>query len=69
MGVAELQDCPLFGGKNTLQKHFGTKDSVRSSEFGGARFSEVAIVLQVWDFQSVTTALSALRSVSTSRSV
>ena len=48
---------------------FGTKDSVRCSEFGGGRFSEVANVLQVWDFQSVTRALSALGSVSTSRSV
>jgi len=51
----------------TLQKR--TKDSVRCSEFGGGRFSEVANVLQVWDFQSVTRALSALGSVSASRSV
>ena len=43
-----------------LQKHFGTKDSVRCSEFRGGRFSEVANVLQVWDFQSVTRTLSAL---------
>ena len=62
-------ECPLFGGKNTLQKRFGTKDSVRCSEFGGGRFSEVVNVLQVWDFQSVTSALSALGSVSASRSV
>ena len=62
-------ECPLFGGKNTLQKRFGTKDSVRCSEFGGGRFSEVANVLQVWDFQSVTRALSALGSASASRSV
>ena len=62
-------ECPLFGGKNTLQKRFGTEDSVRCSEFGGGRFSEVANVLQVWDFQSVTRALSALGSVSASRSV
>ena len=40
------------------------EDSVRCSEFGGGRFSEVANVLQVWDFQSVTRALSALGSVS-----
>ena len=60
---------PLFGGKNTLQKRFGTKDSVRCSEFRGGRFSEVANVLQVWDFQSVTRTLSALGSVSASRSV
>jgi len=62
----------VFGGKNTLQKRFvGTKgkDSVRCSEFGGGRFSEVANVLKLWDFQSVTRALSALGSVSASRSV
>ena len=62
-------ECPLFGGKNTLQKRFGTKDSVRCSEFRGGRFSEVASVLHVWDFQSVTRTLSALGSVSASRSV
>ena len=55
--------------KNMLQKRFGTKDSVRCSEFRGGRFSEVANVLQVWDFQSVTRTLSALGSVSASRSV
>ena len=52
-----------------LQKCFGTKDSVRCSEFRGGRFSEVANVLQVWDFQSMTRTLSALGSVSASRSV
>ena len=62
-------ECPLFGGKNTLHKCFGSKDSVRCSEFRGGRFSEVANVLQVWDFQSVTRTLSALGSVSASRSV
>ena len=41
----------------------------RCSEFRGGRFSEVANVLQVWDFQSVTRTLSALGSVSASRSV
>ena len=55
-------ECPLFGGENTLQKRFGTKDSVRCLEFRGGRFSEVANVLQVWDFQSVTRTLSALGS-------
>ena len=35
-------------------RRFGTKDSVRCPEFRGGRFSEVANVLQVWDFQSVT---------------
>ena len=43
--------------------------TVRCSEFRGGRFSEVANVLQVWDFQSVTKTLSALGSVSASRSV
>ena len=42
-----------------LQKPFGTKDSVHCSEFRGGRFSEVANVLQVWDFQTVTRTLSA----------
>jgi len=55
--------------KMRCKKRFGTKDSVRCSEFRDGRFSEVAIVLQVWDFQSVTRALSALGSESTSRSV
>ena len=58
-----------FGGKYTWQKRFGTMDSVRCPEFRGGRFSEVANVLQVWDFQSVTRTLSALGSVSASRSV
>ena len=57
-------ECPLFGDKNTLRKRFGAKDSVRCLEFRGGRFSEVANVLQVWDFQSVTRTLSALGSVS-----
>ena len=55
--------------KIRYKKRFGTEDSVRCSELGGGRFSEVANVLQVWDFQSVTRALSALGSVSASRSV
>ena len=62
-------EYPLFGGKYTLKKRFGTKDGVRCPEFRGGRFSEVANVLQVWDFQSVTRTLSALGSVSASRSV
>ena len=45
-------ECPLFGGKYTLKKRFGTKDGVRCPEFRGGHFSEVANVLQVWDFQS-----------------
>ena len=39
-------------------------DSVLCSEFRGGCFSEVANVLQVWDFQSMTRTLSALGSVS-----
>ena len=57
-------ECPLFGGKNTSQKRFGTKDSVRCLEFRSGCFSEVASVLQVWDFQSVTRTLSTLGNVS-----
>ena len=52
MSRCVFSECPLSGGENTLQKRFGTKDSVRCSEFRGGRFSEVANVLQVWDFQS-----------------
>ena len=43
-----------------MQKRFGTKDSVRCSEFGDGRFLDVANVLQVWDFQSVTIELCPL---------
>ena len=52
-----------------MKKRFGTKDGVHCPEFRGGRFSEVANVLQVWDFQSVTRTLSALGSVSASPSV
>ena len=62
-------ECPLFGGKHTLQKRFGTYDSVRRLEYRGGRFSEDANVLQISVFQSVTRTLSALGSVSASRSV
>ena len=50
--------------KIRCKKHFGTKDSVHCLEFRDGRFSEVANVLQVWDFQSVTRTLSTLGSVS-----
>ena len=53
-------ECALFGGKNTLQMVF----AVRSLEVVASRR-----LPQVWDFQSVTRALSALGSVSASRSV
>ena len=55
-------ECSLFGGKSTLQKCTGTWDR-------GGLFSEVANVLWVWDFQSVTRTLSALGSVSAFRTV
>ena len=48
---------------------FGTKESVCCPEFRGGRFSEVANVLHKRDFQSVTGPLSAVGSVSASRSV
>ena len=61
MGVAELHaseggavmsSCDFRSVRNmeALQKRFGTKDSVRCSEFRDGRFSEFANVLQVWDF-------------------
>ena len=46
-----------------------SRRSVRCPEFRGGRFSEVANVLHKRDFQSVTGALSAVGSVSASRSV
>ena len=59
-------ECSLFGGKVRGKSTSLTKDSVGCSEFRGDRFSEVA---NVWDFQYVTRTLSALGSVSASRSV
>ena len=66
MGVASLS---VFGGNFVLAKVRRGLISVHCSEFRGGRFSEVASILQVWDFQSVTRTLSALGSVSVSRSV
>ena len=66
-GVAS--GCPLFRGKNVRKKRGGDAKSVRCSEFRGGRFSEVANVLHKWVFQSVTATLSAVGSVSASRSV
>ena len=45
------------------------RESVRCSEFRGGRFSEVANVLHKRDFRSVIATLSAVGSVSASRSV
>ena len=51
------------------RRSFGDEHRVRCPEFGGGRFSEVANVLYIWDFRSVTSSLSALGSVSASRTV
>ena len=61
--------CPLFRGKNVRCSAVGIEKSVRCPEVRGGRFSEVANVLHKRDFQSVTGTLSALGSVSASRSV
>ena len=66
-GVAS--GCPLFRGKNVRESAVGDAKSVRCSEFRGGRFSEVANVLHKRDFQYVTATLSAVGSVSASRSV
>ena len=55
-----------FRGKNVSKKAFRTEISVRYLEFRGGRFSEVG---NVWDFNLGPEDLSALESVSTSRSV
>ena len=65
-GVAS--GCPLFRGKNVRESAVGMQ-SVRCLEFRGGRFSEVANILHKRDFQSVTATLSAIGSVSASRSV
>ena len=61
--------CPLFRDKNVRCSAVGTEKSVRCPEFRGGRFLEIANVLHKRDFQSVTGTLSALGSVSASRSV
>ena len=66
-GVASW--CSIFRGKNVRKKRDGDAKSVRCSEFRGGRFSEVANVLHKRDFQSVIATLSAVGSVSASRSV
>ena len=48
----------------TFKNCFGTKISVRCSEFRDSHFSEVVNTLIVWYFQCVTEVLSALESVS-----
>ena len=45
------------------------KDFVRCPESGSVRFSEVANVLQLWYFQSVTRQVSIVAWVSASRRV
>ena len=61
--------CPLLRGKNVQCSAVGTEKSVHCSKFRGGRFSEVANILHKGDFHSVTGTLSALGSVSASRSV
>ena len=48
---------------------FRRKDFVRCPESGSVRFSEVANVLQLWYFQSVTWQVSVVAWVSASRRV
>ena len=71
-GVAIILRCG-FRSVSYLEvkraKALGTMDSIQCSKFRGGRSLEVANVLQVWDFQSVTTTLSTLGSVSACRSV
>ena len=66
-GVASR--CPLFRGKNVQCSTVGTEKSVCCPEIRSGCFSEVANVLHKQNFQSVTGTLSALGSVSASRSV
>ena len=61
--------CPLLEVILYSVRSFWSERLVRCPEFRGGRFSEVANVLYVWDFQSVTGTLSAVGSVSASRSV
>ena len=61
--------CPLLEVILYRVRSFWSERLVRCPEFRGGRFSEVANVLYVWDFQSVTGTLSAVGSVSASRSV
>ena len=66
-GVAS--GCPLFRGKNVRESAVGDAKSVPCSEFRGGRFSEVVNVLHKRDFQFVIATVSAVGSVSASRSV
>ena len=61
--------CPLFRGKNVWWSAVQREDFVRCPESGSIRFSEVANVLQLWYFQSVTRQVSIVAWVSTSRRV
>ena len=66
-GVAS--GCPLFRGKNVQCSIVGTEKGVCCPEFRGGCFSEVSNVLHKQDFQFMAGTLSALGSVSASRSV
>ena len=62
-------ECPLFGGRNTLQKRFGTKVSaVRSWEVVASRRLPMYYKYGIFN-PWLSRALSALGSVSASRSV
>ena len=58
--------CPLFRGKNIRLNAVQRKDFVRCPESGSVHFSEVANVLQLWHFQSVTLQVSVVAWVSAS---
>ena len=64
-----LPGIPLFRGKNAWWSAVRRKDFVRCPESGSVRFSEVANVLQLWYFQSVTRQVSVVAWVSASRRV
>ena len=66
-GVAS--GCPLFRGKNVRWSAVRREYFVRCPESGSVRFSEVANVLQLWYFQSVTRQVSVVAWVSASRKV
>ena len=63
--------CPLFRGKNVHESAVGTRkvSAVRSLEAVAKSSRKVANVIHKRDFQSVTATLSAVGSVSASRSV
>ena len=67
-GGAVMSRCGFRSVRN-LEIEIRCKNALGPRLVSAARSLEVANVLQAWDFQSVTRALSALGSVSASRSV